>query len=503
MAVHGSKISKGSLELTIPLLYLAHLYAHTTMRRSTVFLVSACALIFATADVTYAEDDILQRIVEHAVVAIFSYDSSGQVIGFGSGFFVHTGHVATNWHVVKHGDRTEVVSNSGESSSVRVVTYYPDIDFALLELAEPATSARYLRMHPGRPALGSRVYAIGGPLGLMFSVSEGIVSSISREIAGQSFLQFTSPVSPGSSGGPVVNRDGEVIGVVTWQLSQGQNLNFAIPASQLAPLLIDMPTVADLRALDAAEQDRVIYQLTGQGQIDLAQQGQQRGLGEHLHYAGFELRTINLAQAPQVPDDAAIVAIVRPRTDISQGEAEKLSAYLNNGGNLFAAMELAAGELPNVAWVLERFGIGIPTAVLVDPDRDFNNGQPLELWPQLSETSITAPLVEANYRVFTPLARPILELGTELAGVAIDPLLVTSAESFFRTNMEIPSPSITAEDVLGPHPVAIRAEREDLTSGAESSRLVVIGDVDFISLTDQVHGNLAFLLNCISWLAEQ
>ena len=253
----------------------------------------------------------------------------------------------------------------------------------------------------------------------------------------------------------------------------------------------------------AAGRTPVIYQITGHGEVDLGPQGAQRRLGEQFRNANFELRTLNLAQAPQIPDDAAIVTIVRPRTDISESSAQKLADYLGAGGKAFIAIELAAGELPNLASVLERIGIGIPTAVVVEPNRDFNNGQPLELWPQLTETSITNPLIEANYRVFTPLARPVIELETRPRGVTIEPLLITSSDSFYRTNLEIASPNITVEDIPGPHPVALRAIEREFTTGDEITRVVVAGDVDFISLVDQVTGNLDFLLNSFAWLEEQ
>lgn len=247
----------------------------------------------------------------------------------------------------------------------------------------------------------------------------------------------------------------------------------------------------------------VIYEMTGQGQINLAQQGVQRRLGEHFRNANFELRSINLAQAPYVPEDAAIVALVRPQSDISWGESEKLLTWLSEGGKLFVAIELAAGELPNLARVLGQFGIGIPAAVLVDPNRNFNSGQPLELWPQLAETSITKPLVDANFQVFTPLARPVITLGETPHGVTIEPLLLTSTDSFFRENLEIPSPGITSEDVPGPHPVAARAVAREFVTGREIGRLVVVGDVDFIALSDQINGNLDFLMNSFAWLEDQ
>lgn len=247
----------------------------------------------------------------------------------------------------------------------------------------------------------------------------------------------------------------------------------------------------------------VVYQTQGHGEIDLTRGGAYGRLGEQFENANLELRTINLAQEPQVPEDGSVAAIVRPRSDLSEGEIEKLLAFMAAGGKLFLAVELAAGELPNLAGMLERYGLGIPAAVVVEPDRNFNNGQPLELWPVLAETSITTPLVEADYRVFTPLARPVLELPTKPRSVTIEPLLTTSDESFYRTNLEIATAEITAEDIPGPHSVAIRAVEREFTTGDEISRIVVVGDVDFISLVDQVNGNLDFLMNSFGWLEQQ
>ncbi|MFW6232342.1 MAG: GldG family protein [Spirochaetota bacterium] len=247
----------------------------------------------------------------------------------------------------------------------------------------------------------------------------------------------------------------------------------------------------------------VIYQVTGHSELNLTTGGALGRLGEQFENANFEVRTLNLAQAPQVPEDGSILAIIRPRTDLSEDEVEKIAAFLDAGGKLYLALELAAGELPNLAGLLERFGIGIPAAVVVEPDRNLNNGQPLELWPQLGDTSITNPLAEAEYRVFTPLARPVIELEAKPRSVTIEPLLITSEQSFYRTNLEIPSPDLTPEDVPGPHPVALRAIEREFTTQEEITRLVVVGDVDFISLVDQVNGNLDFLMNSFGWLEQQ
>ena len=103
----------------------------------------------------------------------------------------------------------------------------------------------------------------------------------------------------------------------------------------------------------------------------------------------------------------------------------------------------------------------------------------------------------------TPLARPVLELETRPRSVTIETLLTTSEESFYRTNLENTSPAITVEDAPGPHPVAVNAIEREFTTSEEITRLVVVGDSDFISLVDQVNGNLDFLMNSFGWLEEQ
>src|SRR5262249_3217617 len=86
------------------------------------------------------------------------------------------------------------------------------------------------------PTPGTTVYAIGNPLGLEKSISTGVVAGI-REDKGRRMLQSTSPISPGSSGGPVLDASGNVIGVAVGTLEDGQNINFAVPATSVLDLL--------------------------------------------------------------------------------------------------------------------------------------------------------------------------------------------------------------------------------------------------------------------------
>lgn len=90
--------------------------------------------------------------------------------------------------------------------------------------------------------IGDTVYEVGNPEGLEGTFSQGIISGL----RGTDYIQITAPISPGSSGGPVINQYGEVIGIATSFNKEGQNLNFAIPVAKLALLLRNLSTVTPL-----------------------------------------------------------------------------------------------------------------------------------------------------------------------------------------------------------------------------------------------------------------
>jgi tetratricopeptide (TPR) repeat protein len=108
-------------------------------------------------------------------------------------------------------------------------------DLAILS-ADVAIDAPELPIQPGRPVVGARIWAIGNPRGLENSMSEGLISGI-RTLEGRTLLQISAAISHGSSGGPIVNAAGQVVGVTVATLETGQNLNFAVPADILSELL--------------------------------------------------------------------------------------------------------------------------------------------------------------------------------------------------------------------------------------------------------------------------
>lgn len=153
---------------------------------------------------------------------------------FGSGFFVATDFIATNKHVLDCGGRG-IVSLAGSQRTFPIIATWtdPQRDLALVRVAEAKVRPLALSTR-GWPAVGDDVYVAGNPEGLEGTFSRGIISSLRR---GEGLIQFDASISPGSSGGPVVDGRGQVVGVTVASVKQGQNLNFAVPVQYLHALL--------------------------------------------------------------------------------------------------------------------------------------------------------------------------------------------------------------------------------------------------------------------------
>ena len=173
-----------------------------------------------------------------AVVYIIVRDKDFKPIGLGSGFFVTAnGLVVTNYHVIKGAEFATARLSSGATLFVDgVVATDPSRDLALLKVSGGGFPC--LKIAKGALLkVGATVYAIGNPQGLENTFSGGMVSGHREIKQGLTAIQVTTPISPGSSGGPLLNVSGEVVGVTTGGLTGGQNLNFAAPVSGVSALI--------------------------------------------------------------------------------------------------------------------------------------------------------------------------------------------------------------------------------------------------------------------------
>ena len=169
-----------------------------------------------------------------SVLLIVAYDENDQPTGMGSGFFFgDTKTIATNLHVVQNAAKLAIKLSSGETGWIdTVLGVDAERDLALLQSNLTGTPIKAA----GRlPDIGEDILAIGNPSGLEGTVSTGIISGIRTE-DGSQYFQITAPISPGSSGGPIIDQHNEVLGVSTFYLDGAQSLNFAMPAAYLTKL---------------------------------------------------------------------------------------------------------------------------------------------------------------------------------------------------------------------------------------------------------------------------
>lgn len=164
-----------------------------------------------------------------SVVMIAIHDESGKAIGTGSGIMIGKGgYILTNNHVASGGRFYSVRIEDDEAvyQTDEVIKYNPVLDLAIIRIDR---QLKPLAVYHGQKKLvrGQKVVAIGSPLGLFNSVSDGIISGF-RKIDDVDMIQFTAPISHGSSGGAVLNMYGEVIGISTAGIDNGQNINLAV-----------------------------------------------------------------------------------------------------------------------------------------------------------------------------------------------------------------------------------------------------------------------------------
>ena len=180
--------------------------------------------------------DLIKRVLP-AVVTVVGFNAGGKVIRLGSGVFIDPeGHLITNLHVINGVARAEVKLPQGEIYPLTAMVAADEkADLVKLAVNLPGGAPHYLTVSGARPTVGERVVVLGSPLGLEQTVTEGLVSAIRTVRDRGEFLQISAPISPGSSGGPVVNMTGQVIGIVTFQV-RGQNINFAVPGYRILDL---------------------------------------------------------------------------------------------------------------------------------------------------------------------------------------------------------------------------------------------------------------------------
>ena len=181
--------------------------------------------------VLLADAEKIFRENSKAVLVVIAYDNNGNPISQGSGFVVRgDGAIVTNYHVIS--DAVDIKIKTGDKIFNVKGLLHIDKENDVVMLKADAKGLLSVKIGDiSKENIGEKVYVISSPQEFENTISDGILSGI-REIAtGRKIFQITAPVSEGSSGGPVFNEHGEVIGIATFIVKEAQNLNFAMPAN--------------------------------------------------------------------------------------------------------------------------------------------------------------------------------------------------------------------------------------------------------------------------------
>lgn len=212
--------------------------------RQTISFIAAAFATSAFLSLASAQTKTAKEIAHTllpAVVKLEVADASGKIFATGSGFVVRSdGVVFTNFHVIDGASEAQALLSNGDRVRVLgAIDVDPQRDFAILKLEAvdlpviPVGNSDSIEP-------GEDVVALGAPLGLSGSVSTGTVSQL-REMDGRRVIQHTSPISHGSSGGPLITLDGKAIGLNTFLLEKGNSLFFAIPVNYPRAALENSP----------------------------------------------------------------------------------------------------------------------------------------------------------------------------------------------------------------------------------------------------------------------
>ena len=202
-------------------------------------ILLALASFASSATSAYESSDSQIAQLKRAVVIITTYDGRGNPLLQGSGFFIDPEEVVTNLHVIKGASQIRLETFAGTTTTVQsVVATNQSADLALLRIAQPVPDTSTLQLVAAPPAEGESIMLVSNPQGSRWKITRGNVGMLWKFAGIGMRLQITAAILPGSSGGPVVNERGQVIGVASLHANSADDLNFAVPVESLKDLQV-------------------------------------------------------------------------------------------------------------------------------------------------------------------------------------------------------------------------------------------------------------------------
>ena len=256
---------------------LSHDYAKETITKEATCLskgTKALECIYCSDEITQEYELDKRTATEiHAealnyIGEIIVYDQNGKELGLATGFvYSDDGKIITNYHVIEGAYSAKITINNKTYQISKVLAYDRRIDLAVLQVNE--TFSTYAKICKNEIAVGSTVYAIGSSRGMTNTFSQGIVTYYDRVVDGVSHIQHDASITNGNSGGPLINEYGEVVGINTWQITDSQNLNFAVFVKELDNLSFDNSmTMAQFYDRESNKFDKMVNYIRKNGRYN-------------------------------------------------------------------------------------------------------------------------------------------------------------------------------------------------------------------------------------------
>lgn len=247
----------------------------------------------------------------------------------------------------------------------------------------------------------------------------------------------------------------------------------------------------------------VIYEITDHSESTLAS----LGLLSTVQDNNFDVKQIDLLQAPSVPKNAAALIDISPKYDLNKSEETKILDYINGGGRAMFFFDFTNKTMPVYQDLLSNYGVALEDGIVMEGDPSHYASNPLILIPNYSSSPVVTPLSDSNLSMFMQNSLGIRELAVRERNIKITPLLTTSKNSWVRTDLHNGSPTQLASDIPGPVNLAVSIEQQTNNPTTNPGyRIIVTGDGQFlggIPLLGQIKGNVQYFLDALQWVSNR
>lgn len=247
------------------------------------------------------------------------------------------------------------------------------------------------------------------------------------------------------------------------------------------------------------DKNPLIYVMNGHNEQKMSYE-----LIDQLDKENFSIKEINLLSDNIDPKDSNTLLIASPKQDITEEESHKIIKFLESGGRGIFLIDFDVPNLPNFKNTLKRYGIVPQKGVVIEGDDAHKAVQnPIYLLPKMPKHDITSSLISSNIPVLIPQATGLEISKEKQSNTKIMPLLISSNNSWLKTNLTSQTIEKEKGDISGPINIALAVQEKNYEgSDITTTKLVVIGNSYFINPV-AVPGNLDFVMNSLNWLQDQ